>query len=236
MLAHMGRLQLLMEGSRRLAELEAGLQADVRTALGFTESKDDVASTGDVVTDEWLVVGKVLNMEDRLKVQRTWLRGASSGRACLVLDFAAGGQSLDQSLIPGTRFEGDVRFYPGRRPLRGLVVSRRSDPQPLDRFRGDESVESALGVFAGLLAANPFLERGPIALESVEPLQSSDGWFVVDSQGTAMRLAGGPACWRVLAMSGGRPLGVFGEWEGRRLTLVGAVADGQFANLQWLKP
>jgi SWIM zinc finger len=236
MLVRLGRIQLLLEGSRRLAELEAGLQAEVRAALGFTDSKEDVASSGELVTDQWLVVGRVLTLEDRLKVQRTWLRGRSSRRPCLVLDFAAGSQPLDQSLMPGSRFDADVRFYPGSRPVRGLVVSRHSDPEALDRFEGDDVVESALNAYAALLAANPFLERGPISLESVRPHHASDGWFVVDKTGGAVRLAGGPACWRVLAMSGGRPLGVFGEWEGQRLTLVSAVANGQFANLQWLRP
>jgi hypothetical protein len=235
MLARLGRLQVLIEGSQRLVELEAGLQAEVRAALGFTDSKDDVLATGELVSDHWLVVGKVSSLEERLKVQRTWLRGRSTRRMCLVLDFAAGGQPLDQSLIPGTRFDADVRFYPGSRPLRGLIISRHPDHEPVDRFDGEDGVEAALTAFAELLAANPFLERGPISLESVQPHQSAEGWFVVDSKGKALRLGGGPACWRILAMSGGRPMGVFGEWEGQRLNLVAAVAGGQFANLQWLR-
>jgi len=75
-----------------------------------------------------------------------------------------------------------------------------------------------------------------VCLEKVLPVHTPDGWFVVDGKGAALRLDGGPACWRVLAMSGGRPIGVFGEWEGRRMVVLGAVAEGRFANLQWLRP
>jgi hypothetical protein len=155
---------------------------------------------------------------------------------CLVLDFAAGPQPLDTSLVPGTGFEGDVRFYPGTRPLRGLVAARRTDPEPLDALGGDDSVETALRAYAEMLAASPFFDRAPLSLDAVTPHRDSRGWFVVDAVGTAVRIAGGPACWRIQAMSGGRPMSVFGEWDGVRLTPLGALAGGEFANLQWVRP
>jgi hypothetical protein len=43
------------------------------------------------------------------------------------------------------------------------------------------------------------LERGPISLDGVQPHHSSDGWFVVDKNGAAMRLNGRT---RVLAGTG----------------------------------
>ena len=235
MLARLGRLQLLLEAARRLESLEQGLQADVRAALGFTESKEDVLGGGELVHDEWLVAGRFVSADDRLKVQRTWLRGTSTRRWCLVLDFAAGPQPLDQSLITGTKFEGEVRFYSGSRPVRGLVGARQQ-MSTLDSLGGDGSVQESLRAYAGMLAASPFFDRAPISLDRVLPHRDESGWYLVDSSGEALRIAGGPACWRIQAMSGGRRLAVFGEWDGVRLTPLSALADGEFANLQWIRP
>jgi len=236
MLARLGRLQLLLEAARKVEELERGLQAEVRGALGFNESKEDVLSEGELVTDEWLVLGRVVTLDERLKSQRTWLRGKTTRRPCLVLDFAAGALALDQSLMTGTRFEGDVRFYPGSKPVRGLVANRRGEYTKLETLGGDDSVESALNAYASMLAASPFFDRAPMSLENVLPHSDAGGWFVVDANGVAVRLAGGPACWRIMSMSGGRRMAVFGEWDGVRLSPLSALAGGEFANLQWLRP
>ncbi len=236
MLARLGRLQLLLEAAHKVEELERGLQAEVRAALGFNESKEDVLIEGELVTDEWLVVGRAVTLDERLKSQRTWLRGKATGRPCLVLDFAAGALPLDQSLITGTRFEGDVRFYPGIKPVRGLVANRRGEHLKLETLGGHDSVEGALNAYASMLAASPFFDRAPMALENVRPHRDAGGWFVVDADGVAVRLAGGPACWRLMSMSGGRQIAVFGEWDGVRLSPLSALAGDEFANLQWLRP
>jgi hypothetical protein len=235
MLARLGRLELLIEAAERLETLESGLQAEVRAALGFNESKDDILQNGERLDDDWLVAGRLVRVEDRLKMQRTWLRGINTARMCLVLDFAAGNQPLDQSLIPGTHFEGEVRFYSGMRPLRGLVAARRGEPSPLEALAGEEQVEAALNAYASLLGASPFFDRAPMSLARVTPRRTSEGWYLVDAGGSGVRLAGGPACWRIQAMSGGRPVAVFGEWDGARLNPLSAYAEGEFANLQWLR-
>ena len=236
MLARLGRLQLLLEAAQRQDQLDKGLQAEVRAALGFNESKEDVLAQGELVSDDWLVVGRAIAGEDRLKVQRTWLRGTATRQTCLVLDFAAGTQTLDQSLITGTHFEADIRFYPGAKPLRGLVAAKRSEPAPLDQLGGDDSIATALREYAALLGASPFFDRAPMTLDRVMPRRETAGWFLVDPEGVGLRITGGPACWRILAMSGGRPLSVFGEWDGTRLNPLSAFGGGEFANLQWVRP
>ena len=54
------------------------------------------------VRDRWLVVGTRVTEEDRLRVQRTWLWGASEQAAALVLDFAPPGRPIECALMPGT--------------------------------------------------------------------------------------------------------------------------------------
>src|SRR5207237_3987110 len=126
MLISLGRLWLLLEGSRRLAELEPDLQAEIRSMIGIAEGRDAVLATPRV-HDTWEVVGRRVIEGERLRVQRTWLWGRRSERWALLLDFAAFGQPLDEPLTPGTCFEGNLCFYSGVLRLRAV---RSDQPHP----------------------------------------------------------------------------------------------------------
>ena len=127
LLARLGRLHLLVEGHRRLAELPEPLQAEVRTALGYTIREEELADLPGV-QDEWLVLGRMLDVEDRLRVQRTWLAGQTSGRVALLLQFAHGNAPLDGTLLPGSCVAGEVAYFPAAYPLRAILRRRAETP------------------------------------------------------------------------------------------------------------
>ena len=83
---------------------------------------------------------------------------------------------------------------------------------------GHGSLRAALGEYAAALARQPWLERFPLALAAVTPAPRGDGWAVVDAEErwlpVAPRFEGG---WQLRALSGGRPLWLFGEWDGEWL-------------------
>jgi hypothetical protein len=171
-------------------------------------------------------------IEDRLRVQRTWLHGMESGRPALLLDHAhlsqAGG--LDVSLVLGTAFRGELAFYPGALRLRA-VVAARDGAWKMPAFRGDPSLAAALGGFADLLARSPFAGPAPMALSAVVPCRSDDGtWLLRDVESAAVPIAQG-ASWQLMALSGGAPIGVFGEWDGERLDPLSAWAGGRLVRL-----
>ena len=60
--------------------------------------------------------------EDRLRAQRRWLRGESTGRYALALHFAHASQPLDAGLVPGTALDAELAFFPGAAPLRLRVM------------------------------------------------------------------------------------------------------------------
>ena len=74
----------------------------------------------------------------------------------------------------------------------------------------------------------PWLERFPCALSGVTPV-CGDGsaWLVRDGDGAALPLAPGEH-WRLLALSGGAPVDLAGEWDGEALLPLGVVADGAY--------
>lgn len=88
-LARLGTLHLLLQAFRRLDTLTPEQQADVRTLIGLTPSRDTVLAQ-DGVRDAWYVLGRQVEREDMLRVQRSWLWGTQSQRMALLLHFATG--------------------------------------------------------------------------------------------------------------------------------------------------
>lgn len=232
MLEALGRLRLLSEGFRRLDALPEPVREDVRAALGFTRRQEEVLALG-TVRDRWIVLGQRVDEEDRLRVQRTWLRGEATGRDALVLAFAAGGQPLDAALAPGSVVDAELAFAPGNRPLRAVLGERHGAPDTPRSLAGYAGIGEATAAYAEALAAHPWLEQFPLPLAAVVPVPDGGGWLVRDAAGDALPLApsfdGG---WELMALSGGRGLELFGEWDGDHLLPLSALADGRYVSLR----
>lgn len=228
LLERMARLQLLVDGARRLDVLPAPVAADVRAALGWTARQEEVlALPGE--RDTWTVLGVRTDAEDKLRLQRTWLRG-ETGRSALLLAFAAGAQPLEPGPAPGTRFEAELAFYPGAHPLRALVRERSGVPETASALPGSASIDGALGEWSAALCRNAWTERICLSLRAVTPVRHGDRWFLRDGDGAALPLAhaADDAGWILLAAGGGRPMQVAGEWDGTALIPLGAVAEGRY--------
>jgi hypothetical protein len=186
----LGRLHLLIEGYHRLKTLTPEVQADIRQKI---------------------------EEEDRIKAQRRWLRGESTGRFALVLHFAHASQPLDTSLVPGTVIDAELAFFPAAFPLRALVKNRFETTSEFREIPG-----SVLEVFEGhaaSLAKTPWIERIPVVLGEAVPIVQDGAWLVRDSTGASLPLSPKYARgWTLAALSGGRPIGLFGEWDGDSLT------------------
>ncbi len=242
LLERLGRLHLLIEGYKHVEMLAPETQADVRTLMGWTQDQDKLlAKPG--LRDEWLVLGQRAEDEERMRVQRTWLWGcgaatAAPGRAALILDFAIGKQPLDVSLVPGTALDAELVFFPGNYPLRALIKTRHGAPvpgapAPLDGLPGYANISAAMAAYAEALGRYPWLERFPLALQAVVPLRRESGWFMRDADG-AHALPLDPHFeeqWPLMALSGGHPINVFGEWNGEHLLPLSVWTDGRFVCL-----
>src|SRR5437660_1496499 len=208
-------LFLLLEGFGRLETLPPDVQADIRGRIGWSLSQEELlAEPG--VHDHWWVIGQRVEEEERLRVQRTWLWGRDSGRAALILQFAHSSQPLDVSLLPGTEVDADLVFYPGAYPLRALVKTRHASPAPLASMPGYDTAAAASAAYAAALARDPWLEALPLPLQAVVPLRHNGGWAARDAEGQWLPLSSRFARgWHLAALSGGHPLALFGEWDGR---------------------
>ena len=228
LLERLARLHLLIEGYGRIEALPPETQADIRAAIGWAQSQEELLATAGI-RDRWLVLGQRTEDEDALRVQRTWLWGATSSRHALVLAFAAANQPLDRSLVPGMALDAELVFFPGAYPLRALVKERAPAPDALERLPGCADFTSATHAYAATLALVPWLERFPMALQDAIPIHDGERWIVRDSAGHILPVAPSFAHgWRLLAFSGGRPLELFGEWDGDVLLPLSAHVGGEF--------
>jgi hypothetical protein len=234
-LADLGRLALLTEAFGRLDDLEQPLQADVRQLVGWTLKEDEVVAAGDLVEDDWLVLGQFIDEDERFRIQRTWLQGIGSSRVAMILQFAAGMAPFGDTFAPATHFEATLAFWPSAFPLRALVHVRKTVAVPWhDRLPGADSFRAFLLIAAHALGRQPWLGRLLCVVRDVIPVVGEDErWSLVDRDHVAMAL-GGTGTWSLLAISGGHPIDVAGEWDGRVLRPLFAAAWPE--QITWSRP
>jgi hypothetical protein len=216
LVAQLGRIYLLRSGWSRYASLPPDTQADLRTHLGwaFTEAE---LSDSPGVSDTWLVLGQVVDDEDRLRVRRTWLSGASTGRTALLLHFAPGTAPFGEILpVTGESFAAELVFYPASFPQRAFIRARdEAAASKGARPPGENRLDVALSAFSTALARDPWTERVFLTIDGVMPRWSSGAWTLGDQQGTGIPIVRGfSQGWTLIAVSGGRPVWMCGEWNG----------------------
>jgi hypothetical protein len=212
LLEELSLIHLLVSAHDRLPDLPPALADTVQTRIGWTTETARVLTEGEKLQDDWLVLGRVVEPDDRLTVRRVWLRGATTGRLGLILSFAAAGRPLDPLPgRPGEYIPGALSFYPGALPMRALLT--QSDPRlPAPRPAGF-TVQQALASYVESLAADPWNERWALVLQDVRPARYGEGWALVDADGDGLELLPGWDAWRLLAVSAGDPVTVAGEWN-----------------------
>jgi hypothetical protein len=226
----LGRLALLAHAVRRLDQLTPALAADVRALVGWTVDREEVMASGERVTDAWAVVGQQTDEDERLRVQRTWLRGSTTARTALVLQFAAGEAPFAEAVPAGVVFEAELAFWPGAFPLRAVVSRRQGEVRSIrERLTGLLDLPGLLAAYGQALARQPWLDRIPAGCRDVVPTLepgTTDRFALVDGGGRALPLAG-RALWSLFALAGGHPVDVFGDWDGRVFMPFGVFAEGR---------
>ena len=232
MLMRVSSLFLLLKAFERIETMSAATQADVRTAIGWSIKEDELPEEN-AVTDEWLVLGQRTTGEEGLRVRRTWLWGQRTAKGALILEFAVAGQHFAVDLLPGTSMEAELIFYPSNYPLRGVVNKRINTARAPKEISGYSTGEQLLTSYAEVLALNPWVEAVPAPLQTVIPLRRSERWFARDTNGRLLSLrCDASSGWKLIALSGGYPITIFGEWNGRSLLPIAVWAEGRHVQLQ----
>ncbi|MFB8008909.1 DUF5691 domain-containing protein [Nocardia sp. NPDC056000] len=239
LLREYARLHLLATAHRRLDTLSPTLAASVRTHIGYQTGTESVRATPPV-RDTWMVLGTRITNEEAIYTRRIWLLGRQSGRWALLIDHKHGGPGFPQDTPPpGFMIDADLHFYPGANPLRALWGTRHGLPDPFTTIPNSErtwGIDAALTAHARAVGADPFLRSWPVLLTGVVPARDESGWYIAESDGTALPIAadhGEP--WQLLGLSGGHPVGVIGEWTADGLIPVAALLDGTVINIDLME-
>jgi hypothetical protein len=140
--------------------------------------------------------------------------GLDGGRLGVIVDFARPGAAFTWDLWPGNVLDAEVARFPGSVALRVLVSTRRADPAPYGAPPGWADLGQVMQARGSALASDPWLERWPVSVADVVPLRTPSGWELADRDGRRLTLSTEEATgWRLLAVSGGRPVKLFGEWQ-----------------------
>jgi hypothetical protein len=221
LLSGLGLLHLLCEA---FARSDRPVRDDVRALLGWNVAREDVLA-GPRIQDRWIVLARVVIEQERLRVARTWLWGLETGRPALLLDFAPPGGRLEPRPAPGLALDAALAFHPSATPLRALIADSGAVETAPGAF-GAGGVTDALRTVADALAANPWLEEWPIVLRAAVPDGRDGGPWTVRAEDGSLPLGGyAEERWRLLAVSGGRPVSLFGLWNGTELSPL-AAGDG----------
>jgi hypothetical protein len=235
MLDQVGALHLLCEAWTRREELPPETAAAMRSRIGFTTPASEVLESGRRVTDSWAVLGQRASDDGQLVTLQQWLYGERTGAVVTYLAFAAGGGAPEPGLPVGVRTEATVALYPGNLPSRVLIAHQQAEGDPLGPMPGAATWTEALSGVPRVLAADPWADIIPLAVRGLTvlpPAGAGSPWLLRDATGRAVPVAAGPDVrWRLLALSGGRPVDVAGEWDGFGFSPQAAAPTGQIAQL-----
>ncbi|WP_336085872.1 SWIM zinc finger family protein [Nocardia sp. SSK8] len=234
LLREYARLHLLVRAHHSLDALPEPLQAGVRTQVGYPVAAESVL-TEPAVRDRWSVLGMRVGEEERLHTRRTWLRGRSSGRWALLIEHSFGSPNFTGEVpAPGSEIDAELHFYPGPAPLRAHLGTRHGVPEPFTTVPaiGGTTIDDALDSYAAALGQDPWLRSWPAVLAEVVPVLDEHGWQLVDADGVALPLPAGVRPWRLVAVAGGHPVTVTGEWGAEGFDPISVLSAGVVSDLE----
>ncbi|MEK7257736.1 MAG: hypothetical protein AAB316_23465, partial [Bacteroidota bacterium] len=224
-------------GFQRLEQLPEGMQDDLLNLAGVNFKKEDLLMLNGL-QDDWLVAGQTETAEEgNLYARRTWLIGEKSRRTCLHLEFAFADKPYEMTWRLGSVLSGEVVFYPSALPMRVVFKKYEWMEKPFQIGSGYRSLAEFANDCTQALAANPWLSNFPAFLENVILVFDENQFVLVDEARKILPLhLEETAAWKLVAMSGGRPVSVFGQWNGERFYPLSAVVGDEFRLLHQVDP
>ena len=225
MLSQMTDLYLIAKGFKNLENLPPPLQQELLSVAGINTKKDDVLAQ-EGIKDDWLVMGQIEGVEDNLNFRRVWLFGQKTKKYALILDYVWGDTGFPNHFPTGSTLSGQLCFYPSAFPLRAILrlpFDISNHPQPI---KGFSNFKEFVDAYSKALFANPWLLDFPTCFENVTPVKKKNQLFILDKNNLQIEIFDRDQIgWKLLAMSGGYPIKIFGEWTGDILIPLSAESN-----------
>lgn len=211
LLTELALLHLLCESWSRLDTLPAPLRASVERAVGIPQRSEDLADLP-AVTDDWRVLGHVVEELERVRALRTWLLGQGSGLPALLLSFQPLHLPPPVGLPLDSCWRGALHFHPGAVPQRAEFLCPPERVALASTWRDGHfgPVRAALAAAGARRAADPWCRLHALPVRgALCRLADSPGFGLRDAEGHCLPLTGDPAHqWHWYA----RSLGADWDW------------------------
>ncbi len=232
----LGEIYLFVNAFRQYDNLSKNLQEELKQTAGISIKKEEVRI--DVgVSDKWLILGKSEGQDEvnpKIFFRKIWIWAVNHQRPAMILDYNFGAPSFTNSFILGTQFEGELAYYPGTFQLRALVKTQQQSKDLIEFFPGYDTFEAFLLAYANAVAENPWLRNFPCVLSNVIPMIEESQLKVADKNAELVSILSDSdniMGWKLIALSGGKTIDIFGEWNGESLEPLSACVNGKFVNL-----
>lgn len=210
----MGRLLLICRAYRLHGDQDSDIGEDLRQLVGWTV-RPEYWKTAPTVSDVWSVLGQTVETQDRLRAERSWLAGRTTGRIALLLQFAFGNQSFPFVVKPGCDLMAQVQYYPGRAQQRVKIHSFEDGSGSIQaRPIGYSDWNAFLAQRALDLGRFPWLEHSAGCIQQVRMATHTNPWQIVDRDQQSFPITGG-ANWSLLAICGPEPVDLAIEFDGQ---------------------
>ena len=232
LLGELADFYLLTRAFHNIDALPKTTQADMLNIAGFVTRKEEVL-TGEATSDDWLVMGQNTGVEEKLSFRRTWLKGLNKEKYAVILEFVWGNQGFEHHWTIGHLLEGALCYYPSSFPMRALFQQSKIVQKEILLPSGYKDFESFATDYAKALAQNPWLSGFPALLESVYPIMDNGTFFLLDKNKKQLKFVENrlDLTLKLLALSCGQPISVFGEWNGFYFMPLSAFAEGRLEEI-----
>ena len=225
----LSRLHLLARAVERFEHLPETARADVEAVLGVSIASDDLSPLPPVA-DRWQVIAQEVELEDRLRVQRTWLYGVRSQLRSVRLQFAHGTTAFEATISPGTQWDGELVFFPGNSLCSWCAMhpfKSRSSPRRWMCINGRtaRSLQQSNADY-------PWPEQICLPLKSVVPTKIDNAVWLIDRTGAALPVdMKENASYTLLAISGGEPVDVAADFDSQSVRTLSVVSRARWMSL-----
>lgn len=229
--ARLADINLLVNALLNRDQLSEPVQQEILARVGITPKKEEVLA-GKGVQDTWQVLGLSERFSQRLYARRTWLLGKTSRKFALILDFAFGEPNYERKFLAGTEFNAQLVYYPSAVPQRALIKSEPDNLQKITTINSSGSLEGFLDEYASYVARQPFNSVVPLLLTHVNVIVTEGEGCMTDQHNCVIPVTlANDRYWQMLAVSGGKPCTVFGEWNGATWQPLTLIVNHQFYHL-----
>jgi hypothetical protein len=228
----LGQVHLISKAYRRASQLPELLAADARQAVGWSTTRDALASDPEALrlAGKWRVFAVLSEAQpDRLRRVETWLclqSGQDGTRQCAVLiDFipiSTGATSSGYQV--GDNIDAELTFYRSTVPLRAQITTLKSGAEQSNEpfILANERLNDSYANYERALAQLPWLGTMPLNFRSASVRRNGERLYLSDDEsGLSLPLHASQANHALPLANLDRVDGI-GLWNGYDFTLAWA--------------